>query len=177
MFKHWMKHTAMIPKGFLRLYVLKLLSRKPMSGSEIMQEIENRSRGWWKPSPGSVYPLMSWLQEKDFIKEVPTEEAGIKRYALTNQGKKFLEEHMKRSEQMRKRFAFLGPPFFELFWLDVDPKGARELGEACQRLVETMLSLRQNLRKQHSQEAVNQARTAIDRTVKKIDEINKKLTA
>ena len=177
MFKHWMKHTAMVPKGFLRLYVLKLLSKKPMSGSEIMQEIENRSRGCWKPSPGSIYPLMSWLQEKDFIKGVPTEEAGMKRYTLTNQGKAFVEEHMKRREEMRKRFSFLGPPFFEFFWLDVDPKGAQELGEASQRLVKVMLDLRENLRKRHSQTAVNEAKIAIEKTVKKIDEINKKFAA
>jgi len=42
-FQHWMKHTASVPKGFLRYYVLKLLKEKPMSGSEIMVEIEREN--------------------------------------------------------------------------------------------------------------------------------------
>ncbi len=172
-----MKHTAMVPKGFLRLFVLKLLSKKPMSGSEIMQEIENMSRGCWKPSPGSIYPLISGLQERDFIKEVPTEETGMKRYTLTNQGRSFLEEHIKRREEMRERFSFLGPPFFGFFWLGIDPKGAQELREASQRLVKAIFDLRENLRKQHSETAVNEARIAIEKAVEKIDEINKKLAA
>jgi hypothetical protein len=54
MFRHWMRHTAMVPKGFLRFCVLKLLSEKPMAGSETMQEIENTRRGrkpCWKRQP------------------------------------------------------------------------------------------------------------------------------
>ncbi|RLI42575.1 hypothetical protein DRO59_03770 [Candidatus Bathyarchaeota archaeon] len=53
-FRHWIRHTASVPKGFLRYYVLKMLKEKPMSGSEIMREIERETGGRWKPSPGSV---------------------------------------------------------------------------------------------------------------------------
>jgi len=112
MFRHWMRHTAMVPKGFLRFYVLKLLSEKPMSGSEVMQEIENMSRGNWKPSPGSIYRLMAWLQERGYVEETPTAEKGIKRYALTEHGKKFLEESAQGKEEIQRRFRFIGPPFF-----------------------------------------------------------------
>ena len=80
---------AAVPNGFLRHYVLQFLNEKPMSGSEIMNEIESRTNGHWKPSPGSIYPLLSWLQEKGYSEEVPDQEPGIKRYTLTDEGKKF----------------------------------------------------------------------------------------
>jgi len=87
-----MRHTAAVPKGFLRYYVLKLLNEKPMSGSEMMSEIEKQTNGCWKPSPGSIYPLIAWLQDQGHIKEAPEQEAGIKRYTLTEQGKTFSKE-------------------------------------------------------------------------------------
>ncbi len=175
-----MKHTAMVPKGFLRFYILKLLSKKPMSGSEIMQEIENMSRGHWRPSPGSVYPLMSWLQEKGYIVEVSTEEAGLKRYTLKDKGKIFLDEHIKRREEIQERFRFLGPPLFgppllDFFWLEVGQKGAQELRDASQKLVRAVWGLRENLRKNYSVTFVEDAKAALEEAAQKIDEINKKL--
>jgi len=170
-----MKHTAMVPKGFLRLYVLKLLSRKPMSGSEIMQEIENKSRGRWRPSPGSVYPLISWLQDKGYIKEVPTEEAGMKRYTLTDQGNDFLEDQIKRREEMHKRFRFLGPLFSDFFWLELNQKGTQKLQKASQKLVEAVWNLRRNLRENYSEALINEAKDALEEAASKIDEINKRL--
>jgi len=98
---------ASVPKGFLRYYVLRLLNEKPMSGSEIMNEIAKRTDGHWKPSPGSIYPLIAWLQDKGYAKEVPEQEAGIKRYTLTDQGKMFLQEHIKRKEKLLKDLDFL----------------------------------------------------------------------
>ncbi|MBS7627233.1 PadR family transcriptional regulator, partial [Candidatus Bathyarchaeota archaeon] len=56
--RHWLRHTAMVPKGFLRYKVLKLLKEKPMAGSEIMGVIEEQTGGYWRPSPGSIYPLL-----------------------------------------------------------------------------------------------------------------------
>jgi DNA-binding PadR family transcriptional regulator len=52
-----------------------------------MHEIEKRTGGFWKPSPGSVYPLLAWLQDNSYIREVPGEEDGVKRYTLTDKGR------------------------------------------------------------------------------------------
>ena len=62
-FKYWMRYMAAVPKGFLRYQVLELLNEKPLSDSEITNEIEKKTNGCWKPSPGSVYPLLAWLQD------------------------------------------------------------------------------------------------------------------
>lgn len=74
-----MKHTAMVPKGFIRYQVLESLGENPMSGSEIIDEIESKTNGRWKPSPGSIYPLLAWLQDNGHVKELPVEQSGMKR--------------------------------------------------------------------------------------------------
>ena len=114
-FKHWTRHTASVPKGFLRYCVLKLLKEKPMSGSEIMEEIEKETDGRWKPSPGSIYPLLAWLQDNGYTKEKPTEESGIKRYTLTEQGEKFFEKQVKLKEKLQQKLEFLAPAFLFTF--------------------------------------------------------------
>ena len=174
-FRHWMRHMAVVPKGFLRYYVLRLLNEKPMSGSEIMNEIEKRTDGRWKPSPGSIYPLIAWLQDKGYAKEVPEQEAGIKRYTLTDQGKAFLEEHVKRKEELRRRFGFFMPPFPGLPWFDFYPKKTRELVEAGKKLVKANWNLLDSLREKYSEEVIIEAKEIIEQAAEKIDEIAKKL--
>jgi DNA-binding PadR family transcriptional regulator len=179
MFKHWMRHTAMVPKGFLRFYVLKLLSEKPMSGSEIMQEIEKMSRGNWKPSPGSIYPLMAWLQDKGYVEETPAVEKGIKRYALTEQGKEFLVENAQRREDIQRRFRFIGPPFFpgpppfEFFCGGPRSEGVLKLRDSAKGLMVALWKLRENLNEKYSEDAANRTKAVLEGAAKKIDEINK----
>jgi len=194
--RHWMKHMAMVPKGFLRYHVLKLLSEKPMSGSELMSEIEKQTNGHWKPSPGSIYPLLSWLQDKGYIKEASEQEPGTKRYTLTEQGKNFLEEHIKQREEMRKRFEYFGPRHFPpgpgfkgigpwawewgafgpgLMWFEFYPEKAKELRKATKDLAIAVWNLRDKLRHEYSETAVEEARKALEEAAKKIEDIAKKL--
>ena len=72
-------------KGDVRSAVLALLAEKPMHGYQIIQEIDDRSGGSWKPSPGSVYPTLQLLADEGLI---TAEEAnGRKTYALTEAGR------------------------------------------------------------------------------------------
>ncbi len=174
-FGRWMRHMASVPKGFLRYYVLRLLSEEPMSGSEIMNEIEKRTDGRWKPSPGSIYPLLAWLQDKGCTKEVPEQEAGIKRYALTDQGKAFLEEHFKRKEELRKKFGFVISPFPGIFGFNVYSEKTRELVEACKKMVKASWNLLDGLREKYSEEVVAEVREVMEQTTEKIEEMAKKL--
>ena len=166
---------ASVPKGFLRYYVLRLLNEKPMSGSEIMNEIEKRTDGRWKPSPGSIYPLIAWLQDKGYAKEVQEQEAGIKRYTLTDQGKAFLQEHVKRKEELRKKFGFLMPPFPGLPWFNFYHGKTRELVEAGKKLVMAGWNLMDSLREKYSEEVATEAKEVFEQAAEKIDEIAKKL--
>ncbi|HZY47913.1 MAG TPA: PadR family transcriptional regulator [Candidatus Bathyarchaeia archaeon] len=56
-------------KRGLRPWVLNILRRSPKNGAEIMDEIENMSQGWWRPSPGSVYPMLEEMVQDGLIKK------------------------------------------------------------------------------------------------------------
>ena len=174
-FRHWMRHTAAVPKGFLRYFVLKLLSEKPMSGSEIMNEIEKRTNGCWKPSPGSIYPLLDWLREEGYIKEADGKGTGVKPYTLTEKGKAFLDEHIKKREEIRKRFRLFMPQFLELPWQDLYPEKTKHLAEARRKLAKAMFDFHDKLEKAYSENAVAEAKETLEQVAKKIEEITKKL--
>ena len=174
-FGHWMRHMAAVPKGFLRYYTLRLLNEKPMSGSEIMSEIEKQTGGHWRPSPGSIYPLLAWLQEKGYSTEVPQQEPGLKRYTLTEQGKKFFEEHVKRKKELRRRTAFFAPPFLGSRLFSHHSEKVRDIVEAGKKLVKSSWILLDNLREEYSEEAVARATEILEEAAKKIEEIAKKL--
>jgi DNA-binding PadR family transcriptional regulator len=146
-----------------------------MSGSEIMNQIEKRTKRRWKPSPGSIYPLIAWLQDKGYAKEIPEQEAGIKRYTLTDQGKAFLQEHIKRKEELRERFGFLMPPFSGLPWFSFYPEKTRELVEAGKKLLMAGWNLLDGLREKYSEEVATEAKEAIEQAAEKLNEIAKKL--
>jgi DNA-binding PadR family transcriptional regulator len=69
----------------LRMWVVSLLARAPKTGAEIMDAIEEMTQGWWRPSPGSIYPLMSALEQEGLIRK---REDG--RYELTEQSRREL---------------------------------------------------------------------------------------
>lgn len=68
----------MMPQGMLKPYVLFLLSRKPMHGLEIMEEISRRSNGVWKSGPAAVYPSLKWLRVRGYIEPSGKAAAGEK---------------------------------------------------------------------------------------------------
>jgi len=174
-FSHLLRHTAAVPKGFLRYYVLKLLREKPMSGSEIMSEIEKRSFRGWKPSPGSIYPLLSWLQENEYTEEPIEQTPGIKRYILTEKGKEFLGEHEKRREELRERFQFCTPTFFGPFMFNHHPKKARELVKAERELIMTASRVLELSREKDTNEALDKAMKILEEATEKMENINKEL--
>lgn len=64
--RHW-THPQAIPRGFLRIYILTTLSRGPATGYEIMQRIEEKTDGAWRPGPGTVYPLLKGLVREKLV--------------------------------------------------------------------------------------------------------------
>jgi DNA-binding PadR family transcriptional regulator len=95
-------------RGDFRAAALLLLEEQPRNGYQLMQELEERTDGLWRPSPGSVYPALAQLEDEGLI--ASTEADGKKLFALTDAGKAHVEE---KREQ-------LGTP-----WDDVS-KGATE---------------------------------------------------
>jgi len=174
-FRHWLRHVAAVPKGFLRFQVLELLSEKPMSGSEIINEIERRTGGCWKPSPGSVYPLLAWLQDNGYIREVPSEEAGVRRYALTDKGRQLLEEQRKVRCHFRMGRKFFALPLMGGLWLRIPPEKAEEIRESFRRLFKALFSLGLTLEERFSEQALKEALAVLNETAKQLEEIEKRL--
>ena len=166
---------ASVPKGFLKYSVLKLLDEQPRSGSEIMNEIESKTEGHWKPSPGSIYPLLAWLQDKGYTKEAPDQEPGMKRYILTDEGKAFLEEHVKRRKEIRERFDAFRPPFHRFPWFNAYPEKAQELLEAGKSFMKASWDLLDNLREKYTEEAATRAKEVFKQATEKLKEISEKL--
>jgi DNA-binding PadR family transcriptional regulator len=77
-------------RGDIRTAALLLLAEEPRNGYEIMQEVQERSGGVWSPSPGSVYPALSQLEDEGLI---GTEEHDRRKvFALTDTGRTLVEE-------------------------------------------------------------------------------------
>ncbi|HEX2733333.1 MAG TPA: PadR family transcriptional regulator [Polyangiaceae bacterium] len=77
-------------RGDVRAAILALLAEEPRNGYQLMQEIEQRSQGAWRPSPGSVYPALQQLEDEGLVK-VEVNAAG-KTFHLTDTGRERAKE-------------------------------------------------------------------------------------
>jgi DNA-binding PadR family transcriptional regulator len=180
MVESWTKRAGGVPRGLLRFLVLNMLAKKPMSGVEIVEVIEKETGGRWIPSSGSVYPLLAALHEKGFTNEVPSEETGIKRYALTAKGNALFEKQITFGQKILSKLEFLVPLLIGRFQFDPnDEKILERTREPAQRVVKTFLDLRaeRNYRitEQDSQEIeriLNQCADDLEQIVREIREKN-----
>jgi DNA-binding PadR family transcriptional regulator len=78
-------------RGDVRAAILALLAEQPRNGYQIMQELEQRSGGAWRPSPGSVYPALQQLQDEGLIQDVA--EGGGRTFHLTAAGREYVKAH------------------------------------------------------------------------------------
>jgi DNA-binding PadR family transcriptional regulator len=102
-------------RGDVRAAALVLLDEEPRNGYQLMQEIEDRSEGAWRPSPGSVYPALAQLEDEGLVRTVESE--GRRVFELTDEGRAHVEEH--RAE--------LGAPW-EAFSQDVSDESWELMG-------------------------------------------------
>jgi DNA-binding PadR family transcriptional regulator len=78
-------------RGDVRAAILALLREGPRNGYQIMSDIEERSGGAWRPSPGAVYPALSQLADEGLI--IGDEAAGRRTYQLTDAGREYVAQH------------------------------------------------------------------------------------
>jgi PadR family transcriptional regulator PadR len=104
-------------KGYIRWIVLALLCDKPYSGYELQQEIADTLEGW-RPSPGTLYPLLHELNQQKLITGQPDEKEGRRRikYKIKPKGQAQLEaaatQHLLFVSAMRKILGKHGSPRF-----------------------------------------------------------------
>ncbi len=95
----WLRETQ---KGYIRIATLILLSKEPHHGYEIMKEIKERTRGFWKPTAGGLYPMLRDLQESGYIEgEWDARTRRRKRtYQITEAGRAVLKRALGKENQL-----------------------------------------------------------------------------
>jgi len=174
---HGKNRAVGVPRGLLKFLVLKMISEKPMSGVEIVEEIEKQT-GSWKPSSGSIYPLLSSLNKKGFTSELPKDELGVKRYSFTDEGKSFFEQQKAFGREFIKKIEFLAPMLVGGFELSDDNKRFGESKEYIKKLMKSIFFLRNNANRLSDKDAeklveiVKDCSMKLNKIIEKLEEGN-----
>src|SRR5262244_3974089 len=90
-----------LASGDLQLVLLALLAERASHGYELIKALEERSGGFYSPSPGMVYPALTWLEEVGYA-SVAAE--GVKKlYSITDAGRAYLDENRETAETMLRQ--------------------------------------------------------------------------
>ncbi len=85
-------------KGDLKYVILDLLQDRPAHGYELIRALEERFRGFYSPSPGSVYPTLQLLEGMGYVSA--TQRDGKKVYSITDEGREFLKQNRRSIEDI-----------------------------------------------------------------------------
>ena len=89
----WHHHHQHRRRGLAYLILTILASKGPMTGADIMREIEKVTQGFWKPSPGAIYPALDKLEAEGYI-QIAKVEGSKNYYEITEKGKQLISpEH------------------------------------------------------------------------------------
>jgi DNA-binding PadR family transcriptional regulator len=103
---NWMKEAQ---KGYIRMGVLILLNKKPSHGYEIMKEINSRTKGFWQPTAGGVYPILRDLEKSGYIKGhwETQKNRRLKVYKITQSGELILRHAILKQTEIFKNIGSL----------------------------------------------------------------------
>lgn len=134
-------------RGDVRAAILALLAEKPRHGYEIIGEIGERSGGFWRPSPGSVYPTLQLLADEGLVRS--SEDGGKRLFELTDEGRAATEKQ--------------GSPPWEQFTSDVDPSevALREATGALMGAAQQVSQVGTSAQKTRAVEVLDEARRAL----------------
>ncbi len=149
----------MLAHGDLKLLALSLIAEQPRHGYEIIKVIEEKTAGWYSPSPGVVYPTLTFLEEAGYVTAEP--DGAKKLYSITVEGRAYLDENRDFADAILARLSQIGDKMSRvrkwMGWSESGPNAGAELP----RLVEAAL---ENLR-DTAQQKLEQSRAAETRIV------------
>src|SRR5438309_9639434 len=90
-------------RGDLKYVILELLKDQPRHGYDIIRALEERMRGYYRPSPGSVYPTLQMLEDLGYVSA--SQQEGKKVYTITDEGRRYLTEQQSTIDDIRSRIA------------------------------------------------------------------------
>jgi len=124
----WSGRGPRARRGDVRAALLTLLAEEPRNGYQLMQEIENRSEGVWRPSPGSVYPALQQLEDEGLVRS--DESDGRKVFRVTDAGRQAAEEASAAGAPWEAASEAVDSDVWELFGV------ARQVGMAIFQLAQ-----------------------------------------
>ena len=102
----WFSTGRKLGSGDLQLVLLALLAERPSHGYELIKALEERSGGFYSPSPGMVYPALTWLEEVGYASV--TAEGAKKLYSITEAGRAYLDANRAAAEAMLEQLERIG---------------------------------------------------------------------
>ncbi len=96
----------MLAQGDLKLLALALIAEQPRHGYELIKLLEEKTSGSYSPSPGVVYPTLTFLEEAGYV--TAEIEGAKKRYTITEEGRAYLAENRDLAEGILERLAAIG---------------------------------------------------------------------
>jgi DNA-binding PadR family transcriptional regulator len=101
-----MRARRMLVQGDLRLIALALIAEAPRHGYEIIKLLEEKTADWYSPSPGIVYPTLTYLEEAGYV--TAASEGSKKLYTITDEGRAHLKANRDLADVVIERLTALG---------------------------------------------------------------------
>jgi DNA-binding PadR family transcriptional regulator len=101
-----MRAKRMFAQGDLRLVALALIAQAPRHGYEIIKLLEEKTADWYSPSPGIVYPTLTYLEEAGYV--TASAEGAKKLYTITDEGRAYLKANQQVVDVILDRLAAVG---------------------------------------------------------------------
>jgi len=130
-----MRAGRMLAQGDLRLIALSFIAQEPRHGYEIIKLVEEKTADWYSPSPGIVYPTLTYLEEAGYV--TAASEGAKKLYTITDEGRAYLATNRELADVVLDRLAALGERVNR--WRRAARGEEREQRRALPQLVEATL--------------------------------------
>src|SRR5580693_4120766 len=101
-----MRARRMLAQGDLRLIALALIAEAPRHGYEIIKTLEEKTGDWYSPSPGIIYPTLTYLEEAGHV--TASAEGSKKLYTITEDGRAYLKANRQIVDTVLDRLTALG---------------------------------------------------------------------
>jgi DNA-binding PadR family transcriptional regulator len=102
----WFRVGRMLAQGDLKLLALALIAEQPRHGYELIKLIEEKTSGCYSPSPGVVYPTLTFLEEAGYV--TSESDGAKKRYTITEEGRAYLDQNRDFADMVLERLVAIG---------------------------------------------------------------------
>ena len=175
---NWMKEAQ---KGIIRMGVLILLSKKPSHGYEIMKEINSRTKGFWQPTAGGVYPILRDLEKSGYIKGQwqTKQNRRLKVYKITESGELILRKAILKQTEISNNIGNLFREFArDVLNIELEDESVPHMPSLFSPFLEEKVGAERNLKqleheRKHIFETVQTMRDRLKLLDKRIAEIKK----